>query len=130
MRPLIPISVGELIDKLSILQVKKNKITNPEKLKIVELEFSFLENLSLSYLKDLKIKNYYSDLVSVNSELWEIEDMIRDLESQKKFDSDFIECARKVYITNDKRFQIKNEINNISRSEIREVKDYKNYLND
>lgn len=125
-----PVSVGELIDKLSILQVKKNKITNEEKLILVDKEFVFLKNLSEPFFKNEDIFKCYLNLISVNTELWEIEDRIRNLESQNKFDSNFIECARKVYITNDKRFQIKNEINNISGSEIREVKDYKNYLND
>jgi hypothetical protein len=123
----IPISVGELIDKLSILQVKTLKITNPEKLKYVSEEFELLHNQSEIYFQDTEVKSLYDSLTEVNSSLWDVEDKLRIFESEKKFDDEFIEFARKVYYTNDERFRLKNEINAITSSEIREVKDYKPY---
>jgi hypothetical protein len=123
----IPISVGELIDKLSILQVKTLKITNPEKLKYVSEEFELLHNQSEIYFQDTEVKSLYDSLTEINSSLWDVEDKLRIFESEKKFDDEFIEFARKVYYTNDERFRLKNEINSITSSEIREVKDYKPY---
>jgi hypothetical protein len=123
----IPVSVGELIDKLSILQVKKLKITNPEGLKYVSEEFELLYNQSEIYFKVNEIKSLYESLTEVNSALWDVEDKLRVFESEKKFDNEFIELSRKVYYTNDERFRLKNEINLITLSKIREVKDYKPY---
>jgi hypothetical protein len=123
----IPVSVGELIDKLSILQVKKIKITNPEGLKYVSEEFELLHNQSELYFKVNEIKSLYESLTEVNSTLWDVEDKLRVFESEKKFDQEFIELSRKVYYTNDERFRLKNEINLITLSKIREVKDYKPY---
>ena len=123
----IPVSVGELIDKLSILQVKKLKITNPEGLKYVSEEFELLYNQSEVYFQVNEIKSLYESLTEVNSDLWDVEDKLRVFESEKKFDEEFIDLARKVYYTNDKRFRLKNEINSITSSKIREVKDYKPY---
>ena len=123
----VPVSVGELIDKLSILQVKKLKITNPEGLKYVSEEFELLYNQSEVYLQVHEIKSLYESLTEVNSALWDVEDKLRVFESEKKFDEEFIDLARKVYYTNDERFRLKNEINSITLSKIREVKDYKPY---
>jgi hypothetical protein len=123
----IPISVGELIDKLSILHVKQTKITNEDKLEYVNKEFELLYNMSSEYLNQPEIETLYHSLVTVNSELWNIEDELRVLETRKSFNIDFIELARKVYFTNDKRFELKNEINKFTDSEIREVKDYVKY---
>lgn len=123
----IPVSVGELIDKLSILQVKKLKITNPEGLKYVSEEFELLYNQSETYFQVSELKSLYESLTEVNSSLWDVEDKLRVFESEKKFDQEFIELARKVYYTNDERFRLKNKINSITSSEIREVKDYKPY---
>ena len=123
----IPVSVGELIDKLSILQVKKLKITNPEGLKYVSEEFELLYNQSEIYLQVHEIKSLYESLTEVNSDLWDVEDKLRVFESEKKFDEEFIDLARKVYYTNDERFRLKNKINLITLSKIREVKDYKPY---
>jgi hypothetical protein len=123
----IPVSVGELIDKLSILQVKKIKITNPEGLKYVSEEFELLYNQSEVYFKVNEIKSLYESLTEVNSTLWDVEDKLRVFESEKKFDQEFIELSRNVYYTNDERFRLKNEINLITLSKIREVKDYKPY---
>jgi predicted nuclease with TOPRIM domain len=75
----------------------------------------------------MTIENLYHDLVNTNSNLWEIEDRLRVLELESKFEGEFIDLARKVYITNDRRFELKNEINSITSSEIREVKEYVNY---
>ena len=123
----IPVSVGELIDKLSILHVKQMKINNPEKLEYVNKEFELLYNFSSVYLNNEEISNLYHELVKTNSELWEIEDMLRVIETQKNFDSKFIELSRLVYKTNDNRFIIKNKINQLTNSEIREQKDYVKY---
>ena len=125
----IPVSVGELIDKLSILQVKKTKISNPEKLSYIKKEFELLYNFSCDYLNDMQIENIFHELVSVNTFLWDIEDKLRILEKEMKFEGQFVELARKVYLTNDKRFDLKNQINLLTSSEIREVKEYVDYGN-
>ena len=125
----IPVSIGELIDKLSILQVKKTKISNPEKLAYVNKEFELLYNLSAEYLDDSEVENLYHMLVNTNSVLWEIEDRLRVLEQSSKFEGEFVDLARKVYFTNDKRFEHKNQINLLTSSEIREVKEYVDYKN-
>lgn len=125
----IPVSVGELIDKLSILQVKKKKISNPEKLSYVSKEFELLYNTSAEFLNNMEIENLYHDLVTTNSNLWDIEDRLRVLEQNGKFEGEFVDLARKVYFTNDKRFELKNEINLLTSSEIREIKEYVDYKN-
>jgi hypothetical protein len=123
----VPVSVGEIIDKLSILQVKKTKISDEKKLEFVNKEFEILYNLSSVYLDNLEIESLYHQLVEINSSLWDVEDKLRVLEKEKKFEGEFISLARKVYFTNDERFRLKNEINSITSSEIREVKDYVKY---
>jgi len=123
----IPVSVGELIDKLSILRVKQIKITNLEKLRYVNKEFELLYNLSSVYFNNEEILKLYHKLVDTNSKLWDVEDKLRVLETEKNFESEFIELARGVYYTNDKRFVLKNEINERTSSEIREVKEYVEY---
>jgi hypothetical protein len=123
----IPVSVGELIDKLSILHIKKTKIVNNEKLKFINEEFELLYNFSSVYLNDEKISSLYFKLVDTNLKLWEIEDELRVIELTKDFNSTFIELSRQVYHTNDERFSIKNKINELTDSEIREQKDYVNY---
>jgi hypothetical protein len=122
-----PVSVGELIDKLSILQVKKTKITNEEKLEYINKEFELLYNLSSVYLDNKQLETLYHILVKTNSKLWDIEDQLRVLESEKKFNDEFVELARSVYFTNDERFSLKNQINKITDSEIREIKEYIKY---
>lgn len=118
------ISVGELLDKLSILEIKKNKITNEIKLSYIKNEFNILYNSGISFLNDTEIKELYNELVVINSKLWDVEDLIRLKENKKEFDSDFIGLARNVYITNDKRFEIKNKINKKTKSVIQEQKSY------
>jgi hypothetical protein len=120
----IPVSIGELIDKLSILRVKQIKILDCEKLSFINKEFELLYNLSFNYLQDKKISNLYDKLIDINSELWDVEDELRVLEISKDFGDYFIHQARQVYHTNDKRFLLKNEINTITSSEIKEVKSY------
>lgn len=123
----IPISVGELIDKLSILQVKQTMISDQNKLEFINNEFELLYNFSSVYLDDEQISKIYHQLVDTNSALWMIEDELRIKEKNKLFDDNFIELARKVYITNDIRFSLKNKINELTNSEIREQKDYVKY---
>ena len=123
----IPVSIGELIDKLSILQVKKTKISDKVKLEFVNKEFEILYNLSSVYLNNIEIESLYHRLVEINSSLWDVEDNLRIIETEKRFEGEFISIARKVYFTNDERFRLKNEINLITSSEIREVKDYVKY---
>jgi hypothetical protein len=123
----VPISIGELIDKLSILHVKKTKITNIDKLNYVNNEFELLYNFSSVFLNDEEVLKLYHELVETNSKLWDIEDNLRVIESKKNFDNNFIELSRSVYFTNDKRFELKDKINTLTNSDVREQKDYVNY---
>lgn len=125
----IPISVGELLDKLSILHIKKLKIHNPEKLEKVTHEYKLLQDISEPYLGVKEYFNLYDDLIQTNLILWDVEDKLRVLEKTKTFDEEFVELARKVYYTNDERFEIKNKINILSNSEIQEQKSYEDYKN-
>jgi hypothetical protein len=125
----IPISVGELLDKLSILHIKKDKIQDSDKVKKVKIEYDLLYKISEPFLGIKEFFNLYDDLIKTNSELWEIEDKLRIFEKQKLFNQEFIELARAVYYTNDERFEIKNKINVISNSEIQEQKSYEDYKN-
>jgi len=129
MKILINISVGELIDKITILQIKKEKISDLEKVKKVSFELEILEN-SLNSFKTNKtneLKVLMDDLKEINQKLWSIEDDIRLLEKNKQFDKIFIDLARSVYITNDQRFEVKNKINKLFLSDIEEVKSYEEY---
>ena len=125
----IPASVGEVIDKLTILEIKKQKISDKEKLNIIHYEYLKLEKiLNESNILGLdQTKKFFKELYIINLELWEIEDKIRICEKNKNFGEKFLELARNVYITNDKRFSVKNEINLYFGSEIKEVKDYEEY---
>jgi hypothetical protein len=125
----IPISLGELLDKLSILHIKKQKISEPTKLSLVTKEYELLHERSQVYLNDKDLFNLYDDLIITNSKLWNIEDEIRVCEKNKKFDDKFVELARAVYFTNDERFEIKNKINQVAGSEIQEQKSYEDYKN-
>ena len=93
----IPVSVGELIDKLSILHVKQLKISNEEKLEYVNKEFELLYNISSYYLNNQEIENLYHQLVEINKKLWDIEDKLRVIESENNFDSTFIEIVHHKY---------------------------------
>jgi hypothetical protein len=123
----VPVSVGELIDKLSILHVKQLKIVNENKLSFINKEFELIYNMSSMYLDDEKILDLYRQLIEVNLSLWDVEDELRTIETTKNFDSHFIELARKVYYINDDRFLLKNQINELTDSEVREQKDYVEY---
>jgi hypothetical protein len=123
----IPVSVGELIDKLSILHVKRMKVVNEDKLSFINKEFELIYNMSSNYLDNEQILSLYRELIDVNLNLWNIEDELRTIETTKNFDTHFIELARKVYYTNDDRFSLKNKINELTNSEVREQKDYIEY---
>ena len=123
----VPVSVGELIDKLSILQVKKIKVTNPDKLLFINKEYDLLYEMSSEFLQRKDILQIYDDLINTNLKLWEVEDELRVIESIKNFDDTFTELARSVYYTNDERFRLKDKINSLTNSEIKEQKDYKEY---
>jgi hypothetical protein len=130
MEILIPVSIGELVDKITILEIKSEKIKDAAKvesvnkeLKLLQKEFAKLTSHT-SYTAFLPLKE---ELLRVNQTLWAIEDELRDLEKMKIFNADFIENARKVYITNDHRFRVKSQINNLFGSIVREVKSYKDY---
>ena len=122
-----PISLGELIDKISILKIKSKNITDIKKITLINNELSLLESTLKESVSDSKINQYLYKLIEINSKLWKIEDDIRDCERSKKFDKKFIELARSVYITNDKRSEVKLEINNYFGSDLVEVKSYEKY---
>jgi hypothetical protein len=120
----IPVSVGELIDKLSILQIKIEKIIDDNKLSHVQTEYKKLKEASEIYLNQKSINSLFNKLLDVNRILWNIEDLIREKDKKNEFDEEFIEIAKKVYKNNDIRFCLKNEINQITNSEIKEQKNY------
>ncbi|MFA6236501.1 MAG: DUF6165 family protein [Bacteriovorax sp.] len=120
------ISLGELIDKLSILRIKLQKIEDPEKLAHVRKEESALST-KLKTLQLDGIDHHMQQMIDVNLILWKIEDDIRDLERAGIFEEPFIQLARQVYITNDERFRRKNTINTLYKSGLVEVKSYKKY---
>ena len=117
----IPVSVGELYDKYTILQIKKEKINNIDKLAYITTELTHLQPLIDKFKLDLAL---VEKIKSVNERLWEIEDNIRIKESKLEFDEEFINLARLVYTTNDERYSIKAMINNIYNSAIQEIKHY------
>ena len=122
-----PISLGELVDKISILIIKDKNIDDLNKKNHVNKELSFLKKTLKKYLKEKEIKNYLDELIEINSKLWVIEDDIRDCERNKIFDQKFIDLARSVYFTNDIRAEIKSKINKNFGSELVEVKSYEEY---
>ena len=124
----VNISVGELLDKMSILEIKSIKISNPQKQKNIKKEYNLL-NEKAQIIKEgyeEKFEELYKKLIKINSQLWDIEDEI-SLRKNQDFGKNFIELARSVYFTNDERFDIKSEINNYFLSDIVEEKDYKEY---
>ena len=120
-----PISIGELVDKVTILEIKKNKLQD-SKLENVLKELSFLRELIERHKIDIT-EDLFSQLKEINLSLWDIEDRIRIKEKNKEFDNTFIELARSVYFKNDKRAEIKKIINQLSNSEITEEKFYSEY---
>ena len=121
----IPVSIGELWDKYTILKIKELKINDATKLEHVKREIEYL----FEHMKEYQFQNddNFNDLFKINKELWDIEDNIREKERMQEFDDEFIELARSVYFTNDKRALIKKEINEEYNSLICEVKNYKKY---
>ena len=126
---LIEVSNGELLDKISILELKLLKIEDEEKLVNIQKEFYTLNPLvqDLFEKHDGQLQNHYLELAKINGELWDIEDWIRDCEREKRFDKEFVELARSVYITNDKRCEVKKIINLMTSSKLVEEKSYKEY---
>lgn len=120
-----PISVGELIDKITILEIKLEKIKNENALVNIRNEHKKLTELEKNFLP--KLGNFKNKIRHVNEEIWNIEDSVRDCERNKKFDETFIELARSVYFKNDERACVKREINNLFNSDIVEEKSYEKY---
>ena len=124
----IPVSSGELIDKISILKIKRKKILNKSKLQNINHELSLLNKIyKNNFKKNKKILLYEKKLIKINKKLWDVEDNIRLLESKKKFNQKFIDLARAVYINNDQRSEIKKKINKLTGSHLIEEKSYKSY---
>ena len=125
---LTEISAGELLDKLSILEIKLNKIKNPALLQEIKKDYNIIneaKNKNINSSNEINV--LYTDLKKINEQLWEIEDKVRLCEKNSDFKDKFIQLARDVYLTNDKRSKIKLEINKILGSNIQEVKQYTQY---
>jgi len=128
--PHAPVSWGELIDKITILEIKRQKIASPLALKNINNEYELLIKLLSEEIIEYKnIRELKNELMKVNNKLWQIEDEIRVLEQNKIFDDSFIELARSVYMQNDMRAKIKKEINEILGSELKEEKSYEKFTN-
>ena len=126
--PRILVSWGELIDKITILEIKSRKITGPEALANVVKELSSLSGAAANHVKDNPaLQELKNRLSGVNQNLWQIEDDLREKEKAKQFDDEFIGLARSVYRLNDERAAVKRQINDFLRSELVEEKSYKSY---
>ena len=125
----IEISNGELLDKISILELKLLKIEDKEKLINIQKEFDVLNPLCVELFEKFggQLQNHYLELARINGLLWDIEDWIRDCEREKRFDEEFIQLARSVYVTNDQRSEVKKLINKTTGSDLVEEKSYKDY---
>ena len=123
----IEVSNGELLDKISILELKLLKIEDKEKLVNVQKEFDKLNPLvqKLFEKHEGQLQNHYLELAKINGQLWDIENWIRECEQEKRFDKEFVELARSVYITNDRRSEVKKIINILTQSDFIEEKSYK-----
>ena len=126
MEILCQVSLGELVDKMTILKIKTERIKDKSKVLLAQTEFDALKD-TLTKLELDGIESYFNELKTVNEKLWVFEDDIRNCEAQKKFDGEFIDLARSVYKTNDERFRVKNSINMKYNSGIKEVKSYEDY---
>ena len=125
---LVEVSVGELLDKISILEIKKEKIKDPEKLKFINDEYEVLKNqLNQNIKSDEKLNDLFKSLKDINSKLWVIEDDKRLCEKNSDFGEKFIKLSRDVHFLNDDRAKIKLEINNHTGSSIKEIKEYTSY---
>ena len=125
---IVEVSIGELLDKISILQIKQEKIKDPEKLKFIKNEYSILKDqLEKNVNSNDELNNLFKSLKEINAKLWVIEDNKRKCEKDKNFGEEFIKLSRDVHFLNDDRAKIKLEINNHTGSVIKEVKEYTNY---
>ena len=125
---LVEVSVGELLDKISILEIKKDKIKNPEKLEYILDELSILKDELKNNIKsDVKLDELYQSLKIINARLWVIEDDKRKCEKEKNFTENFIKLSRDVHFLNDDRAKIKLKINEHTGSKIKEIKEYTSY---
>ena len=125
---LVEVSVGELLDKISILEIKQEKIKDSEKLKFIDEEYSILKDQFNKNVKsDPKVNVLFESLKQINVKLWVIEDYKRQCEKDKDFTEKFIKLSRDVHFLNDERAKIKLEINDITGSNIKEIKEYTNY---
>ena len=125
---IVEVSIGELLDKISILEIKQGKIKDPEKLKFINNEHSILKHqLEKNVKSDDKLNKLFKDLKEINAKLWVIEDDKRDCEKNKDFGDKFIKLSRDVHFLNDDRAKIKLEMNNHTGSSIKEIKEYTSY---
>ena len=125
---IVEVSIGELLDKISILEIKQEKIKDPEKLKFINNEHSILKDqLEKNVKSDDKLNDLYQSLKEINAKLWIIEDDKRQCEKDKNFGEKFIKLSRDVHFLNDDRAKIKLEINNHTGSVIKEIKEYTSY---
>ena len=125
---IVEVSIGELLDKISILEIKQEKIKDPEKIKFINNEHSILKNqLEKNVKSDDKLNKLYQSLKEINAKLWVIEDDKRECEKNKDFAEKFIKLSRNVHFLNDDRAKIKLEINNYTGSVIKEIKEYTSY---
>ena len=125
---LVEVSIGELLDKISILEIKKKKIKDLEKLKFINDEYNILKDqLDKNVKSNEKLEKLFQSLKEINTKLWLIEDDKRMCEKKSDFGDKFIKLSRNVHILNDDRAKIKLEINNHTRSKIKEIKEYTNY---
>ena len=125
---IVEVSIGELLDKISILEIKQEKIKDPEKLKFINNEHSILKDqLEKNIKSDDKLNNLYQSLKEINTKLWIIEDDKRQCEKDKNFGEKFVKLSRDVHFLNDDRAKIKLQINNLTGSAIKEIKEYTNY---
>ena len=125
---IVEVSIGELLDKISILEIKQEKIKDPEKLKFINNEHSILKDqLEKNIKSDVNLNKLYQSLKEINAKLWVIEDDKRQCEKDKDFGEKFIKLSRDVHFLNDDRAKVKLKINNHTGSVIKEIKEYTNY---
>ena len=125
---LVEVSVGELLDRISILEIKKEKISNPESIKFIEKEYLILKDqLDKNVKSDKKLEEFFNNLKKTNLKLWSIENDKRMCEKNSDFGEKFIKLSREIHFLNDDRSKVKLEINKYTGSQIREIKQYTNY---
>ena len=125
---LVEVSVGELLDRISILEIKKEKISNPESIKFIEKEYLILKDqLNKNIKSDKKLEEFFNNLKKTNLKLWSIENDKRMCEKNSDFGEKFITLSREIHFLNDNRSKVKLEINKYTSSQIREIKQYTNY---